>query len=443
MVIVVIEDTDFKNNHFRSWDNVFSSEPSTQGLIEVLESLKGKEEKIVVTWASTSFLDYNLIDMLTSKSKYYDIMFIPNLPDYMEFEVWDVSFLLEKLKTFSYLKKPLRNSMGSLELDESLFFVDVYQPDMRLYRFDLVPNTYKSRKVVEYLYSCIDFSKELAPQILEVLKSNPEVLMEIPTFYMFEVSNKRVEDTQLSRSWSVSFDSASFEVFSKVFGKVKELSKEFVFVLGVYNEPLFVDWVGEIFDFVTSHELGKITFVLSTSLPYVDDFLLDAYGRAKGMLGYRGYDRFYVVVNLPKVGSDRFSEVIANVDRLRKIDPTRVYIKFVRDRESVKHLPDFYSAMKEYNVIISRTFDRELMDADTVFPIRVPCYKLQTSLIILPNGDVPLCLNDLVLDDKLGNVFNEDISKIALRKADYYKTHFFGDYDGICRDCVIWDQYDL
>jgi spiro-SPASM protein len=442
MVTIVVEDTDFKNNHFRNWDNVFSSEPSVQGLTRVLESLEGREKKVVITWASTSFLDYNLVDRLASRGE-YDIMFIPNLPDYMEFEIWDISFLLEKLRTFPSVKKPLRNSMSSLELDESLFFVDIYQPDIRLYRFDLVPNAYKSKKVVEYLYGCIDFSKELAPQILEVLKNNPEILTKIPTFYMFEVSNKILEDTQLNRSWNVSFGNLSSDVFFKVFEKVRELSREFVCVFGVYNEPLFADEIRKIFDFITSQNLEGITFILSTSLPQVDDFLLDFYKKTMSISGYRGYDKFYIYVNLPKLGSNRFNEVITNAGKLREIDPKRVYIRFVRDKESVKYLPKFYSDMKEYNVVISRTFDIKLMDADTVFPVRVPCYKLQTSLVVLPNGDVPLCLNDLSLSNKLGNVLDDDIAEIALRKAKYYKHHFLGNYEGTCKDCIIWDQYDL
>lgn len=442
MFVVVIEDIDFKNNHFRNCSNVLSSEFSAEGLLKVLESLKGKEESVVITWASTSFLDFSLIKKLNSAPN-YDVMFIPNLPDYMEFEIWNVSFLIEKLKTLSTIKKPLRNSMTPLELDESLFFVDIYQPDIRLYRFDLSPDSLKGKMVLEELYKHIDFSKEIPPQILDIIKTKPEIVIGIPTFYMLEVSNKKVGDEPIKRSWNFEFDNLSFKNFKEIFNKLRSTSSEFSVALGVYNEPLFNDDIFKILEFVNSDGLDGVTFIVSTSLPYLDDKLIKFYEDSKGKKGYKSYSRFYIFANLPKLNSNRFNNVINIVDKFKNIDNERIFVRFVRDKESVRYLPEFYERMRGYNVIISRTFDKELIDADNLLPTRVPCYKLQTSLVILPNGDVPLCLNDLGLVNKLGNVFVDDVSNVVLGKAKYYKSHFFGNYEGVCSNCTLWDQYDL
>jgi len=70
--------------------------------------------------------------------------------------------------------------------------------------------------------------------------------------------------------------------------------------------------------------------------------------------------------------------------------------------------------------------------------IRQPCWHLQRDMVVLLDGTVPLCKEDISRTKVLGNVFSEDIAAIWQRAQGRYMEHSQREYSGICKDC---DEY--
>ncbi|MCS7298557.1 MAG: SPASM domain-containing protein [Spirochaetia bacterium] len=443
--LVVIKDTDYQNHLFDKlpYQKIFV-EPNYESLKASLKDL----DRVVVTWNSSAFLDVSIIDRLSKERG--EILFIANLPEYMEFEVWDTKLLTEVLEKYKKIDKPLRNILSSTELDESLYFVDILDRDIRMYRWDFDLRTYKGREMFERVVDEIDFSSNVVEQLVSLISSKPFIITEIPSFYYIEISNVKV-NTKYTPSWGKEVENITEESFRKIINKVVDYSKTLGVMLGAFNEPIYNPRFNQIIKEILNYKKSEISFILSTSLPELPDTLKEIYSETRDTKGFKGYPFFSIFVDIPsnrKEGFETLKEldydkVMSNLNELLKIDPTRLYVKFVRSKYNDDILPSFHKEYKNLNLIIQRPQIEEIVAVNTILPYRLPCYKLHTTLVILPNGDVALCLNDTRLDNIIGNVLNEDVKDIANRKADVLKKHFINDFSGICGRCVIWDQFDL
>lgn len=443
--LVVIKDTNYQNRLFDKlpYQKIFV-EPNYESLIESLKSL----DRVVITWNSSAFLDISIVDRLSREKG--EILFVANLPEYMEFEVWDAKFLTEVLEKYRRIDKPLRNILPSTELDESLYFVDVLENDIRMYRWDFDFRTYKGKQMFERIVDEIDFSSSVVKQLVKVISSRPSILTEIPSFYYIEISGVQVK-TKYTPSWSKEFGNITEENFKKILKKIVDYSKTLGVMLGAFNEPIYSPNFSQILKEILNYKESEISFILNTSLPELTDTLKEIYLETKNLKGYKGYPFFSIFADIPSNKKEHFEtlkelnydKVVSNLNELLKIDPTRVYVRFVRNKYNDNILPSFHKEYKNLNLMIQRPQIEEVVAVNTILPYRLPCYKLQTTLVILPNGDVALCLNDTKLDNVIGNILKEDIKDITDRKAEVLKRHFKNDFSGICERCVIWDQFDL
>ncbi|MEN2998956.1 MAG: SPASM domain-containing protein, partial [Brevinematia bacterium] len=440
-------DVEYENNLFGRIPNpkIFIGN-SPEELVEAVESVK--DEKVVITWNSTTVLDLSLLEALYRKRG--EVIFIANLPEYMEFEVWDTDFLLEVLKNHQKLSKPIRSVLSSTELDEAVYFTDVLEKDIRLYRWEISPFSYKGEKLAKTLSEKIDFTGGVVEQIENILRASPELLTEIPTFYCIEISSERIESVYNS-TWELSLTDMALEKFREVISRIVSYSKTAGIMIGIFNEPLFNKNIGEILRVIDEYRGYRLSFILNTSLTLLPEELVELFSKTKEVRGFRDTPFFSIFVDIPsnqknefeKLKRANFEDVISNLRKLLDIDPSRVFIKFVRSIYNDDSLPSFYNEFKGYNILIQRCQMKGLNPVDTVLPYRIPCYKIQTTLVILPDGTSTLCVNDTKLERVIGNVFSENLDTICSSKAKTLREHFCGKFLGICKNCVVWDQFDL
>ncbi|MGC8965011.1 MAG: SPASM domain-containing protein [Brevinematia bacterium] len=446
MKLVVINDIDFENKSLEkiSIDKIFV-ENDYQSLIEAIKN----EEKVIITWNSSTLIDTSLIQNLVPKSENYEIMFIANLPDYMEFEIWDSKFLIEKLEKYKTTRKPLRSILESIELDESIFYTDLIEEDIRLFRWELSPSSFKGRKTLEKIYE-----KLPKDNIIKLLKStfsdSPKLITEIPTFYAIEISSSYIENTYTPR-WKLNLEDITSYKFESIIDKIITYSKTLGIMIGIFNEPMLNPEFENILEVIKKYKNKEVSFIINTSLPYLPQKLKDVLQETKGLKGFKDYPLLSIFVDIPNHKKEKFEsikkiefeKVISNLKNLLNIDKERVFIKFVRNILNDEDLPEFYETFKEYKIVISRSQIIDQNPIDTILLTRIPCYKLQSSIVILPNGEIPLCINDLKLENKLGNIFEDDLEEISTKKSKYYKEQLQGNFNGICSNCIVWDLFDL
>ena len=75
--------------------------------------------------------------------------------------------------------------------------------------------------------------------------------------------------------------------------------------------------------------------------------------------------------------------------------------------------------------------------------IRSPCWHLMRDVVVLMDGTVPICKEDLGRSPSLGNAFTDDLSLIWERGADLYASHASLVYPGICAKCDEYYTYNF
>jgi spiro-SPASM protein len=146
-----------------------------------------------------------------------------------------------------------------------------------------------------------------------------------------------------------------------------------------------------------------------------------------------------------QVRGEGFAEATEFAQKMLAAAPDSTYVQAVRAPQIDQTLQDFYKewTARTENVIIQK-YDwfcgRLPMSAlgDNAPLRRPPCRHLQRDMVILLDGTVPLCREDLEVDVRLGNALEEELSTVWDRGAGHYNDHTRRRYSSLCKDC---DEY--
>lgn len=140
-----------------------------------------------------------------------------------------------------------------------------------------------------------------------------------------------------------------------------------------------------------------------------------------------------------------FSEAMGFVDWALEHYPDNTYLQAVRLSQTETHLEEFYKKLKERtdNIIIQK-YDhfcgvlpqRKVVDISPI--VRRPCWHLKRDMVVLVDGTVPLCREDIDGRHVLGNAFEDDLEAIWSRGEELYLRHVREDYPELCEQC---DEY--
>ncbi len=144
-----------------------------------------------------------------------------------------------------------------------------------------------------------------------------------------------------------------------------------------------------------------------------------------------------------------FAEAVKTAEALLATFPRTAWVQAVRMKEYEDDLEIFYKSWKAKteNVIIQKydAFSRLLPDrkvADLSPVKRFPCWHLKRDMAILIDGTVPLCREDVRIEHRLGNAFEEDLGVIWSRGEEVYRQHVAERYPQICVGCDEYYTYN-
>jgi hypothetical protein len=156
-------------------------------------------------------------------------------------------------------------------------------------------------------------------------------------------------------------------------------------------------------------------------------------------------------------GADRFAEVVANVERIERLRRDRespqpiVVCSMTRSAATIKEMEGFYDhwIQKVGSAVIHGYNDycREL-SADTLLPatasVREPCHRLATRLMLLADGGVALCAQDIRGTVGLGNWTGESLREIwagdRLRQVRQAHRELRLEPLPLCLRCTEWSR---
>jgi len=139
---------------------------------------------------------------------------------------------------------------------------------------------------------------------------------------------------------------------------------------------------------------------------------------------------------------------VKTVETLEKAIPGCVYPQFVRMNENEAELEGFFRYWKEKsnasggNFIIQKHNNfaglLENQEPADLSPLeRNVCWHLRRDMIILYNGDSPMCYS-CVLEAIKGNVFEEGLERVWKKTEEELKNHIKGNY---CKKCGGCDEF--
>jgi spiro-SPASM protein len=146
-----------------------------------------------------------------------------------------------------------------------------------------------------------------------------------------------------------------------------------------------------------------------------------------------------------RLRGDGYEEAHTAVSELSELYPRGVFVQAVRMKENEEDLEGFYRYWKEqsaeviiqkYDRFAGRLPDRAVTDLSPLK--RMPCWHLKRDLVILMDGTVTMCREDLDRSSVWGNAHSESLEVIWERGQAEYKAHLNGEYPDLCRDC---DEY--
>jgi spiro-SPASM protein len=303
-------------------------------------------------------------------------------------------------------------------------------------------------------------------QICENSKNSIDLLQVLPTFYNIQIASSCKSTCTycpypkcFEKKYSVlpckSSEFMSLENFSNLIDKIAEFSSEAVISLSLWGEATLHPQFEKFIEKVLSYS-GLSLLIELSQLNLSDEKLSEIEKIVKNSPERtNGKEKIYWIVSVDACNQDSYAKIHGNssnfeetcqsILKLSSLFENCVYPQFMRLQENEDSLETFYRFWKEKNdgkLIIQKydNFAGYLEDKKTadLTPItRNPCWHLRRDFVILLNGDVSICREEL-LSGSQGNVFSESLESIWAKRKSFLENYVNGNLTSLCEKC---DEY--
>jgi spiro-SPASM protein len=443
-----------------------------RGVLDALASLSEGTELVYYAWADSPLLDVELAGAIRSRHLRY-------AAEYSYADGWPYGFAPEVLhpSTAATLGRIAADDDGAVERD-LLFSVlskdinsfdietEISPVDLRQYRLTLAADSKRNLILLRGLMSA---GLSRAADAERVLKERPDLLRTVPAFYSIQVAGGCPQACSLCPYPRFGVDSAGRGVlerrdvmdaarFEALLDSIVELSGDAVIDISAWGESSLHPEVARLAAAVM--ERPGLSLLIETSGIGWKPGTIEAIAEAAARTGPRpnGMAAVSWIVSLDssdpsryaQVRGEGFAEATATAERLLALSPKDAYVQALRIRGEEEDLERFYRAwkLKTPNVIVQKHDDftgfMPLLKATDLSPVkRRPCWHIMRDLVVLIDGTVPSCKEDLSKTRVLGNAFTEPLADIWEKGAALYASHAASEYPGICAKCDEYYTYNF
>ncbi len=440
------------------------------------EAGSGSDEEsagdLFVVWADAPLLDTALTENIYQNHRRYfaDYSFADGYPRGLAPEILRSSALPQLIELAERHSVPAGRDFifDVVQKDINAFDLEteVAPTDQRLLRVNLTADT---KRNVHQLRGIIGAGGRDAESVQRVIAEQPELLRTLPAFV-----NVQITDGCPQACSYCPFPQFGGDILSKrgemPLKRWKELVEtvaafcgDAVISVSLWGEPSlhsqFVELAAEVLQ-RPSLSLLVETSGVGWSLPVLQELGRRFGTSADGSAGDVPVgNRLTWIVSLDANAADMYGqlrgeqwqEALATIETLRGFFPDQVYVQAVRMQSNEEQLDAFYRYWKQQDGVhaIVQKYDnfcealpeRKVTDLSPIN--RFPCWHLKRDLIVLIDGSVPMCREDLQQQHLLGNIFELDIAEIWERGVDYYRQHIQEAYPELCRSCDEYYTYNF
>ena len=414
-----------------------------------------KVDTVIYTKADKPFLDVSLTEKLLEYHEKYmaEYTFADGYPVGFAPEVINAGTL--NILTEFALKKEVYDSFifDLISKDINSYEVETYiaPKDYRYLRLDFSCSTKSKYLSCVNLYNAavkksIDFN---VSSLSDLSEKDSDIQCTVPAFYNVQIcssyNSKGIYNPYLEDS---SLKDMDYDLFCNFLHQSEMLSKSAVVSLSAWGEPLlhkdfipFVKAVCDIKDFFVLIETDG-TLVTEELVKNI----CDVCGENAKKIIWIVYLDAYTELMYKKIRKDGdYQRAKDSIPLLVKYFGSNVYPQFTRMNDNEEELESFYrfyhekSSPSKGNVIIQKydNFCGLLPDkkpADLSPVHRYPCWHLKRDMVILCNGDVPYC-KDQMDKNIIGNVFDLGVAEVWFKQRAMVIEHIRENYNDKCRNC--------
>jgi len=366
-------------------------------------------------------------------------------------EILNVSILSSLEKLVSGGEEPVeRNSIFSvIQKDINSFDLEteISPADTRLLRVSLTCDTQRNYIQTGRIISEGGVNETA---ILDIILNRQELLRTLPAYVAVQIIDGCLQSCSYCPFPLFGGDILnqrnlmSLKEFAEILKKVEEFADDAVLALSLWGEPALHSQIAELLEETVKHK--KIYPLVETSgIGWNKDTLKriseNVGNVVQWIVSLDAHER-----NLYKeLRGEGMEEALHTCDILFSLFPGRVHVQAVRMKYNEENLETFFREWKKRtpNVIIQK-YDhfcnflpqRKVTDLSPVK--RHPCWHLKRDLVILLDGTVPLCREDIKRNYILGNIFEQELSEIWQEGERYYLEQLKGIYNPLCEKC---DEY--
>lgn len=288
--------------------------------------------------------------------------------------------------------------------------------------------------------------------LLRVLLDDPTIRRTVPRYYIVQITEKMAQRPYWTpwsdRRWSPSDDTPSIPVdaWRAVLARIASYTPEAIVAIGYRGEPAEHPEIEAVLE--SFADFPELSLYVETSGAHWRDETLTVLLALKNLSA--------VIVHLDASNEERYRairgtaeeyrRVMTFIQTLRERRPGVVYVQATRMVDNEEDLAAFYKSwsdvpgvtplIEKYNSYAGRLPDRR--PADLTPLDRNACVHLERDMVILADGTVPMCHQDLDRESVRGNILTDDIDSIWLRGGQDYERHCAGRYSQLCAGC---DEY--
>lgn len=324
---------------------------------------------------------------------------------------------------------------------------ELARADRRLLRLRLVSDNAADTELCRRVASAGGTSTE---DVLTWIDANPAQHRTLPRYVQIQVIEQEVQRVAYSPYGLLRSDPTApgrtmgLDQFRELVGNVAELMPEATIAISLWGEISLHRQAVELIRSVSTFR--RLSLIVETSgvgwsEQAISSLLDSPPERTTWIVGLDASDpAVYGAVR-----GDGFRAAQTFAERMLAAAPQSTFVQAVRTEATDPGLQAFYDewSKRTPNVIIQKYdhFCRRLPRPSFggTEPLRRnPCWHLQRDLVVLVDGTVAVCREDLEGSRLHGNAFSEPLSAIWERSAAWYDEHTSRRYAALCKEC---DEY--
>ncbi len=440
----------------------------TTALLQAMQEAASDCAHIFYVFADCPFLSTTVAKrMYENHIKYYaQYAFADGYPYGLTPEILMVDVIPTLLKMSEEHSVPLgRNSLFDLiQKDINSFDIEteISSQDLRLLRVSLTADTKRNTLLINRL---LEHGAEGEETIIRSLQQSPEMMRTLPAFFNVQIVEgcpqncaycpyPAMRNPAIGKQGEMPVDK-----FEEILDQVEQFCDDAILNISLWGEPAYHSQIAELILSVARRDrLGLI--VETSGVGWKGDVLRrikSDVSSPKNVLLNPGKSLTWILsldawseTVYRQLRGEGMAEALETAKNLLEAFPEDLYVQAVRMKDNEEDLERFFKQWKEKtaNVIVQKYdhFCEELEDkrVTDLSPLkRFPCWHIKRDVVILLDGSVPMCREDIGGQNLLGNIWEHGLEEIWNNGSRVYDKHLEAKYPSLCRDCDEYYTYNF